>query len=71
MRVFDCQCGWRYIIGETHVYGPLWDQGWNKNIGHLMTKEQFADDYSDCAYNAAMTNPANTEPHELADPHVD
>jgi hypothetical protein len=68
MRLFDCQCKWRFIIGETHVYGPIYatglpGHGGCYSQGRMMTVEQFGDDYSDCFYNAAMTNPANQVDH--------
>lgn len=71
MRVFDCQCDWRFIIGDTHVYGPIYEVPWASRAagesvysqGRLMTIEQFADNYADCAYNAAMTNTANQDEH--------
>ena len=68
MRVFDCKCKWRFVIGETHVYGPVYAHDLPGHPGcysqgRLMTAEQFADDYADCAYKAAMKNPANEVDH--------
>lgn len=73
MRVFDCRCTWRFIIGDKQVYGPIYlhnlpghftgDPGGCYTRGRLMTTEEFADQYGDCAYNAAMINPANVAEH--------
>lgn len=73
MRVFDCRCEWRFIIGGNSVYGPIYRQDWGGNHaeyhdcwsrGRLMSAEEFYDQYADCAYNAAMTNPDNQDDHE-------
>jgi hypothetical protein len=63
VRDFTCSCGWRFILCDHGVFGPMWDKGWRFRISRLMTIDEFADDYADCAYNAAMTNPKNQSVH--------
>ena len=58
MQVFDCSCKWRFIIGKKQVYGPIWAIGLPGHFtgatgchtrGRMMTREQFEDEYADCA----------------------
>ena len=54
MKQFGCCCGWSYIVGAKHVYGPIYPQG----IGNypnalapsqrLMGRKYWAQSYSDC-----------------------
>jgi hypothetical protein len=55
VRQFDCSCGWRFIVGRRHVYGPLYPLGlpgdyggWVK--GRMMTRDEWEETESDCAY---------------------
>lgn len=59
MIVFDCTCKWRFIVGKKQVYGPIWrielpghftGRHGCYTLGRMMSREQFADDYSDCEY---------------------
>jgi hypothetical protein len=71
MVIFDCQCGYRFIIGKKQVYGPIFahnlpghftgDPGGCYSRGQLMTCEQFRDHYADCAGSSVRL---------LADPHA-
>lgn len=59
MLVFDCECRYRFIVGKKHVYGPIFshdlpghftgDPGGCYTRGKMMTREEFEDDYPDCA----------------------
>lgn len=56
MKVFDCTCSWRFVVGRKHVYGPIYtmpDHGHPYSCysqGRMMTRREFEDWYADCAY---------------------
>ena len=58
MRVFDCCCKWRFVIGRKRVYGPIYAIGLPGHYtgpqgchtqGRMMTREEFDDWYADCS----------------------
>ena len=58
MRVFDCSCEWRFIVGKKQVYGPIYPIGLPGHFngehgcharGRMMTRAEWEDSYSDCA----------------------
>ena len=55
MRYFTCCCGWSYVIGKRNVYGAIWPMEIGdfpsalSNSQRMMTREEWADWYSDCA----------------------
>lgn len=66
MQVFDCSCKYRFIVGKKQVYGPVYAfdlpghfKGPNgcHSRGRLMSREQFEDDYGDCAYRYSLNQP--------------
>jgi hypothetical protein len=54
MRDFTCTCDWRFIVGRKRVFGPLFtgpgehQMFWH--VGQMMTRDEFEQAYSDCAY---------------------
>lgn len=55
MKLWDCQCTYRFLIGRTKVYGPIWPSGLPGHEqcysqGRLMTRDEFEDQYADCDY---------------------
>lgn len=55
MRMYECRCGWSYVVGKKRVYGPIYRTG----IGdfpndlapsqRMMTRKEWKDRYGDCA----------------------
>lgn len=57
MNLFDCKCGYRFIIGEDDVYGPIYSlapasSGWSR--GRMMMRHEFSEGYADCEYAYIM-----------------
>jgi len=59
MREFTCTCTWRFIVGKKRVFGPVFEMGLPGHfsgrtgcyhVGHMMSREEFEDEYADCAY---------------------
>ena len=59
MEVFDCSCSYRFIVGKKQVYGPIYAIGLPGHYtgphgcharGRMMSREDFAEQYSDCAF---------------------
>ena len=54
MRKFTCTCEYVFIVGKKRVFGPMFSgpgehqHYWH--VGRMMSREQFEDEYSDCAY---------------------
>jgi hypothetical protein len=58
MKLFTCCCGWSFVVRKKRVFGPMYELG---SLGHfsgpngchhagrMMTREEFADEYADCA----------------------
>lgn len=71
MHVFDCECEWRFVVGDDRVYGPIFrGPGEHKDYfsrGRLMTREEFEDDYADCAYRYELTERAALPVHPFTD----
>ena len=58
MKLFTCCCTWSFVTGKKQVFGPIYNvdlpghfTGPNgcMHVGRMMTREEFADDYADCA----------------------
>ena len=58
MKVFDCCCRWRFIIGHKRVYGPIYAIGLPGHFtgphgchtqGRMMSRAEFDDWYADCS----------------------
>jgi hypothetical protein len=55
VRLFACCCEWSYVIGKRRVYGPIYRCGIGDfpemlaSSQRMMTREQFEDEYADCA----------------------
>lgn len=47
MKIFECQCKFKFIIGNKKVWGPIFDDG-NALAAHMMTLEEFEEQYGDC-----------------------
>jgi hypothetical protein len=61
--LFDCSCGWRFIVGKKHAYGPIYAIGLPGHFtgpggchapGRMMTRGEFEDTYADCAYRFGL-----------------
>lgn len=50
MQEFVCHCKWTYIIGEKHVYGPIFEDR-TAHLARMMPRQEFEDGYTDCAYD--------------------
>jgi hypothetical protein len=59
VKLFDCPCKWRFLVGKKKVYGPIYAHDLPGHFtgpsgchtqGRMMSREQFEDDYADCAY---------------------
>ena len=54
MKLFQCCCGWSYVIGKRNVYGAIYPAGIGEFPGlladtqRMMTRETWADWYADC-----------------------
>lgn len=46
MKEYICECGWKYIVGKKHVYGPIIKQ--STTTSHLMNLETWHTEYGDC-----------------------
>lgn len=55
MRLFRCCCGWSWLVGKKRVYGAIYRAGIGEfpellaNTQRLISREQWADEYADCA----------------------
>lgn len=55
MKLFTCCCDWSFVIGRKRVYGAIYAMGIGDfpsalaNTQQMMTRKQFAENYSDCA----------------------
>lgn len=58
MKVHDCCCQWRFIIGKRRVYGPIYAIGLAGHFtgptgchtqGRMITRMQFDIEYADCS----------------------
>lgn len=59
LELFTCTCDWVYVVGRREVFGPMFrnsaedaSRGWH--VGRMMTREQWADEYADCAYRLEL-----------------
>lgn len=54
MVLFTCTCDWKFIVGSKQVFGPMFcgpgEHSHYWHLGRMMTREQFKDEYADCAY---------------------
>jgi hypothetical protein len=54
VKLFTCTCEWVFVVGRKRVFGPMFPGPGEHNaywhVGRMMTREQFADEYADCAY---------------------
>lgn len=65
MRLYKCQCGFAYVIGKRHVFGPIWPNG-NAIAARMMRVEQWEDNYGDCAESYySITIVPHTSPSEV------
>ena len=57
VELFECCCHWSYVVGRKRVFGPIYPVGLPghftgrsgcMHVGRMMTREEFADYYSDC-----------------------
>lgn len=83
MRLFECCCKWKYIIGSKKVYGPIYPAGIGEfpellsNTQRMMSREQFEDEYADCAACESGEHSHSAHPHKgrvsrfCYDPHND
>ena len=60
--IFTCQCGWVFVLNADFVVGPFYNnpstmQDKPIRSGHVMTPEQFYDEYADCAGSFAHKPP--------------
>ena len=53
MVEFECSCKWRFIVGKQKVFGPIFsgpgEHAAYHAVGRMMSREQFEDEYADCA----------------------
>jgi hypothetical protein len=49
MREFTCQCEWLYVVGKRKVYGPIFVDDISAVCAHMMTREDFDEEYPHCA----------------------
>lgn len=54
MRYFKCQCGWRYVVSQKKVFGPIFED-YDSSCARIMPKVRWAEEYADCAYNFEKT----------------
>jgi hypothetical protein len=63
MKLFKCDCGYQYIVGDEDVFGPIIavcessgkESTTKFHLGRMMSREDFDEDYSDCARNLLTT----------------
>lgn len=63
MDLFDCPCGYRWIIGKKKVFGPIWAEGENtpSYLGRMHSREEWEDNYDDCKRSLdRASNPYDT-----------
>ena len=55
MNLFECCCGWSFVVGRKKVYGAIYPAGIGQfpdllaNTQRMMPRKEFEDWYSDCA----------------------
>lgn len=55
MKLFQCCCGWSFVVSRKRVYGAIYSIGLGEypqalaNTQRMMSRAEFDDWYGDCA----------------------
>jgi hypothetical protein len=47
MKLWTCQCRWRYVITKRNVYGPIIP---DMDTARIMSRKEWKEQYGDCEF---------------------